>query len=163
MKIYWAAPLFNLAEIVFNRTIADRLRSLKHVVHLPQEHEPRSETGWAIFKADVAAIDACDVVVALLDGADPDSGTCWECGYAYAKGKPVLVVRTDTRSGDDPRLGACNLMMWQGCADRLRAVSPKTVTVDCLAAAIDVKIRHFAIDMKKKKPSSKSRRLPRAA
>ena len=38
---------------------------------------------------DRAAIDACDVVVALLDGAQVDDGTAWEIGYAYAKGKPV--------------------------------------------------------------------------
>jgi nucleoside 2-deoxyribosyltransferase len=38
-----------------------------------------------------------------MDGADPDSGTAWECGYAYAKGKPVVLFRSDLRvSGDAP-------------------------------------------------------------
>ena len=40
-------------------------------------------------------------VVAILDGADADSGTCWECGFAVSQGIPVIVVRTDFRlSGD---------------------------------------------------------------
>ena len=33
-----------------------------------------------------------------MDGPDPDSGTCWECGYAYRK-KPVILFRTDFRAG----------------------------------------------------------------
>ena len=46
-----------------------------------------------IYRANVAHIDACDAVVANLDffrGAEPDSGTCFEVGYAVARGKPVV-------------------------------------------------------------------------
>ena len=32
-----------------------------------------------------------------MDGPDPDSGTAWECGYAYGK-KPIVLVRTDIRT-----------------------------------------------------------------
>ena len=45
------------------------------------------------------AINHCDAVVAILDGADVDSGTCIEMGYAKAKGKLVVGVRTDFRAG----------------------------------------------------------------
>ncbi len=31
-----------------------------------------------------------------MDGTDPNSGTCWECGYAYRK-KAIIVFRTDFR------------------------------------------------------------------
>ena len=42
---------------------------------------------------------ACEVfVVANTDGPDPDSGTSWECGYAYRK-KPVILFPTDFRTG----------------------------------------------------------------
>ena len=34
----------------------------------------------------------------MLDGVDVDSGTAWEIGYAYAKGKPVFGLRTDFRT-----------------------------------------------------------------
>jgi nucleoside 2-deoxyribosyltransferase len=46
-----------------------------------------------IYRANVAHIDACDAVVANLDffrGPEPDSGTCFEVGYAIARGKPVV-------------------------------------------------------------------------
>ncbi len=44
-------------------------------------------------------LDDCDIVVAVLDGgSDADSGTSWEIGYAYAKGKKLLGLRTDFRT-----------------------------------------------------------------
>jgi nucleoside 2-deoxyribosyltransferase len=35
--------------------------------------------------------------VAILDGPDVDSGTAFEVGYACAKGKPVIGLKTDMR------------------------------------------------------------------
>jgi len=46
-----------------------------------------------IYAANVAHIAACDAVAANLDffrGPEPDSGTCFEVGYATALGKPVV-------------------------------------------------------------------------
>ncbi len=46
-----------------------------------------------IYRANIAHIAACDAVAANLDffrGAEPDSGTCFEVGYAAALGKPVV-------------------------------------------------------------------------
>lgn len=46
-----------------------------------------------IYHANVGHIEACDAVVANLDffrGPEPDSGTCFEVGYAVARGKPVV-------------------------------------------------------------------------
>jgi len=37
------------------------------------------------------------VLVAIMDGPDPDSGTARECGYAFGK-KPIVLVRTDLRA-----------------------------------------------------------------
>jgi nucleoside 2-deoxyribosyltransferase len=62
------------------------------------------------FENDVRGIDRSDIVLAILDGgSDVDSGTAWEMGYAYAKGMPVLGLKTDFRTlGDE---GVINLMM----------------------------------------------------
>ena len=84
-KIYLAGPLFTLAEQTFNAALARFLESKGFAVWLPQEHEPRRNTAQAIFRMDVAALDWADMVVACMDGPDPDSGTAWECGYAYAQ------------------------------------------------------------------------------
>jgi nucleoside 2-deoxyribosyltransferase len=102
MKIYLAGPLFSTAERDFNARLTERLRERKHEVYLPQESEQATMTPKQIFDADVGGIDWADVVVANMDGADPDSGTCWECGYAYGK-KPVVVFRTDFRVGYEVR------------------------------------------------------------
>ncbi len=64
----------------------------------------------ANFRKDVEGVDWAEVVVANMDGPDPDSGTCWECGYAYRK-KPVIVFRTDFRAGDAPGTAPFNLIL----------------------------------------------------
>jgi nucleoside 2-deoxyribosyltransferase len=46
-----------------------------------------------IYQANIAHIAACDAVLANLEffrGPEPDSGTCFEVGYAVALGKPVI-------------------------------------------------------------------------
>ena len=68
-----------------------------------------------IMERDRAAIDACDVVVALLDGTQVDDGTAWEIGYAYAKGKPVVGIRTDFRNAGDTAHGCVNAMIEGSC------------------------------------------------
>jgi len=54
---------------------------------------PPQALATRIYRANVAHIDACDAVLANLDffrGPEPDSGTCFEVGYAVARGKPVV-------------------------------------------------------------------------
>lgn len=52
---------------------------------------PAEQAHW-IYRANIALIQRADAVLANLDffrGPEPDSGTCFECGYAIALGKPV--------------------------------------------------------------------------
>ncbi len=109
MRIYLAGPLFSTAELAFNSELARLLRAQGHEIFLPQEHEQRKDQPRAIFESDVKGLDWAETVVACLDGADPDSGTSWELGYAYAMKKKAIVYRTDFRllAGIDP----INLMM----------------------------------------------------
>jgi len=100
MKLYFAAPLFSAAERAWNSELAAAVRDAGHDVFLPQEREP-GEDAPGIFATDVGGIDWAEGLVAIMDGADPDSGTAWECGYAYGK-KPVIVVRTDFRERAGP-------------------------------------------------------------
>jgi nucleoside 2-deoxyribosyltransferase len=110
-KIYLAGPLFTVAEQRFNSGLARYLRNRGFAVWLPQDHEPRQKTAQAIFEMDLAGLDGADLVVACMDGADPDSGTAWECGYAYAKGKPIVCYRTDFRISGDTKDAPYNLML----------------------------------------------------
>lgn len=99
MKLYLAAPLFTLAERRFNADLAAFFRGAGHTVFLPQEIEGAgfAVSAAMIFHAEVKAIDECDVVIVCADGPDPDSGTSWECGYAFSGSKTIIVYRTDFR------------------------------------------------------------------
>src|SRR6266851_848691 len=110
MKIYLAGPLFTTAEQEFNRQLRDLLQSSGHEVWLPQEHEPRERNGQDIFETNVAGLDGAEVVVANMDGPDPDSCTCWECGYAY-KRKYIILFRADLRESGDVPGSPFNLML----------------------------------------------------
>ena len=111
MKIYLAGPLFTVAERDFNARLAALLRKAGHEVFVPQEMEQRSKTAKQVFEGDVAGVDWSDVVLANMDGPDPDSGTCWECGYAFAKQKTIVLFRTDFRSAEEPGMAPFNLML----------------------------------------------------
>jgi nucleoside 2-deoxyribosyltransferase len=122
MKIYFAGPLFTQAERLWNRRIADELRGLDPSVEILL---PQDAAGGAVdndgvlnfhrlFQICIQGIAESDIIVANLDGSDSDSGTSFECGYAFAIGKPVLGVRTDFRASEDRGL---NAMLSQSCAD----------------------------------------------
>ena len=137
MKIYLAGPLFTTPEREFNTQLAIRLRTAGHEVWVPQEHPAAELTGKAIFEKDLEGLDAAEGVVAIMDGADPDSGTCWECGYAYAKGKPVVLYRSDLRGAGDARDIPYNAMLI-GAADG--RIDQRLGTIDEAAAAIDAEL-----------------------
>ena len=104
-KVYLASPFFTENDLKYVTQAENILEERGMDVFSPRKHEPR-DTGefgtvqWAedVFRMDVNAIDDSDVVVMLYHGNMSDSGTAWECGYAYATGKPVVVVQIGTLS-----------------------------------------------------------------
>ena len=50
---------------------------------------------YRVAQANEESIRACDMVLAVLDGVDVDSGTASEMGFAFALGKRVHGLRTD--------------------------------------------------------------------
>ncbi|NEO28174.1 MAG: nucleoside 2-deoxyribosyltransferase [Kamptonema sp. SIO4C4] len=101
MLIYFAAPLFSLAEQQFNQSLARYLRSQGLTVFLPQQECAGLTETAHIYQTCVQGLQQAEAVVAILDGADADSGTCWECGYSVARGIPIIAVRTDFRTSGD--------------------------------------------------------------
>jgi nucleoside 2-deoxyribosyltransferase/predicted secreted protein len=101
-RIYLAAPLFSEAERLYNTALAGLLRQCLFDVYVPQEtgddtaHRDMPEYG-RIYNQNKKALHEADLVVAVIDGADADSGTAWEMGYAAALNKPVYALRTDFR------------------------------------------------------------------
>jgi nucleoside 2-deoxyribosyltransferase len=133
MKLYLAGPLFTTPEREWNVRLAERLEAAGHVVYVPQAHPASEPTAAAIFAKDLGGLDPAEGVVAIMDGTDPDSGTCWECGYAYAKGKPVVLFRSDMRRPGDALDIPYNAMLI-GAADV--HIEIPLATLDVAAAAI---------------------------
>jgi nucleoside 2-deoxyribosyltransferase len=107
-KIYLASPFFNDEEIKVYDEVIKLLRLEKNVdVFVPREHEIPG--GWdmenhrwaeAVFAVDLVALQQADIVVVLNFGMYSDSGTAWECGYAYGTGKRVLNILCGEYEGD---------------------------------------------------------------
>jgi nucleoside 2-deoxyribosyltransferase len=111
-QVYLAAPLFSDAERTYNLVLRDLLAADGYQVYLPQETGEGVEGAGrdgAIFESHISALDAAGCVVAVCDGADTDSGTAWEIGYAVAKGIPVIALSTDRRRPEAGR--RVNLMI----------------------------------------------------
>ncbi|MBA2704591.1 MAG: nucleoside 2-deoxyribosyltransferase [Blastocatellia bacterium] len=118
-KIYLAAPLFSLNERVSNRRLADALMlALPECdVVLPQDfkyHGKYNDSRFfrEVYRACIAGVESSAACVAILDGPSADDGTCFEAGFAIARGIPVIGVRTDYRDNQEK---GCNLMLSQGC------------------------------------------------
>lgn len=82
-------------------TIARVLRNKGLDVFSPIEHkipdgENMSNRQWAksVFDMDLQAINNADLIVMCYNGTEAkgQNGTMWECGYAAAKGIPVVIV-----------------------------------------------------------------------
>ena len=113
MKIYIAGPFFNEEEIR-NVEYVEKLLTKKGIpffspMRYTVEDEEPDTMAWArkIFEIDRAGMDECDRVLILYYGNYSDTGTAWECGYAYAVGKPVILVHVEGKDS--------NLMMHCGC------------------------------------------------
>ena len=119
MKIFLSGPLFTAAEREFNRQLETLLKKAGHDVWLPQDKDAKPRAAVPIFVKILKGLQAADVIVANMDGPDPDSGTSWECGYSYASGIPVIAFRTDSRKQRNTKLGPYNLMMWTSATERL--------------------------------------------
>jgi len=117
LTVYWAGPLFSQAERSWNRTCVRILSKRGYRVILPQdEAKPFVRTdgldGLGIAEHCCQQVIACHVMVAIVDGPDPDSGTSLEVGirigYMLALGKQrkIICVRTDFRGSEDGHLNA---------------------------------------------------------
>ena len=95
----WRNPLG--LKIVQAQSIPDRIERIGRLRSLNHD----------IAESNEKAIRACDLVIAVLDGVDVDSGTASEVGFAYALGKRLLGLRTDFRLAGDNEAATVNLQV----------------------------------------------------
>src|SRR6266568_960912 len=92
-----------------------------------KEQEPGKD-GAGTFATDVGGIDWADGLVAIMDGPDPDSGTCWEVGYGFGLKKWIVLVRTDIRALAGSA-GDYNPMLREAATIRIDLPAASTVQV----------------------------------
>lgn len=99
-RVYLASPFFTLGQ----RWLVDEarrcLRELGMEVFSPV-HDVGAGPAEQVAPADIAGLDECDAVFAILDGLD--SGTVSEVGYARALKKPVYAL-AQTVSEEDLKM-----------------------------------------------------------
>lgn len=110
--IYVAGPLFNSHERWYLEQIAAALEGAGYATYLPHRDAgvidlTRPGERERIFQTDLDALNACDGCVALLTGADHDSGTSLEIGYLFAQGKPCFGISDDVRWINNMIWGVC--------------------------------------------------------
>lgn len=95
----WSLPESRLLDEARNLAPGDeRLRRLR-------------QANREIAAANESALRSSDVVVAVLDGVDIDSGTAAELGVAYEMKKPIIGLRTDLRRAGENEAAVVNLQV----------------------------------------------------
>jgi nucleoside 2-deoxyribosyltransferase/SAM-dependent methyltransferase len=119
--IYLATALFTAAEQAFAAALTAEIEALGYEMYSPWRDagdaalvaahgEDWPRTNAEIARRNLRAIESCDWVLAVVEGADVDAGVAMEVGYAHALGKPIKLLRTDFRS-QGARVGAVNIML----------------------------------------------------
>lgn len=106
-KIYIAGPdVFDKNSVTIGKEYVQMCKKYSFSGHYPLDNvidfnQEKKKIALDIFEANKKLIDECDIVIANLNafrGKEADSGTVWECGYAYAKGKKVYAYMSSTRA-----------------------------------------------------------------
>jgi hypothetical protein len=85
-RVYLAAPLFSEAERAWLDGLAAEVRARGFECFVPHEHlgELPEPTAQSVYRLDVEALRACNLMLAWLDGPAVDDGTAAEIG-AFAE------------------------------------------------------------------------------
>lgn len=115
MLAYIAGPLFNEKEREFLEEINAVCQTIGISTYLPAQDGGllSQDNDDEVFQTDIKALNKADIVVASLNGVDVDSGTAFELGYAFAKGKKLFGLHTDFRTFSPT--SEVNLMLLKSC------------------------------------------------
>lgn len=91
-KVYLASPWFKPETAERQARICEYIKSKGFTVFNPKENvvttDSTLDAQTNAFLGNLKAINEADIIVAITDGKD--MGTIWECGYAFARKKPII-------------------------------------------------------------------------
>lgn len=104
MKAYLANGLFSIGDRYVNEIIADKLRTAIPLIELyvPQENDAINDknayaNSLAIAQADIHSLKESDVLIAVIDGVEIDSGVAAEIGAFSMLNRPIVALFSDVR------------------------------------------------------------------
>lgn len=104
MKAYLANGLFSIGDRYVNEVLAAKIREAVPTIDLyvPQENGAINDKNsyadsLAIAEVDLASLQASDVLIAVLDGIEIDSGVAAEIGAFSAMNRPIIALFSDVR------------------------------------------------------------------
>ncbi|MER2039496.1 MAG: nucleoside 2-deoxyribosyltransferase [Solibacillus sp.] len=104
MKAYLANGLFSIGDRYVNEIIADKLRTAIPSIELyvPQENDAINDknayaNSLAIAQADIHSLKESDVLIAVIDGVEIDSGVAAEIGAFSMLNRPIVALFSDVR------------------------------------------------------------------
>jgi nucleoside 2-deoxyribosyltransferase len=106
MKIYLAGSFADANKEVaenkkiFLSAVASICEENGNTVFKPYEHKipnawnmSNKDWGNAVYGMDISELTICDIVVAVSNGRhESGNGSAWECGYACALNKPIILI-----------------------------------------------------------------------
>jgi nucleoside 2-deoxyribosyltransferase len=96
-KVYIASPFFDIGQ----RWVVEEARALlldMGAAVFSPVHEVGPGPAEIVAPEDLAGLDGCDVVFAVMNGLDP--GTIFEVGYAVKSGLPVVALAQNEKDED---------------------------------------------------------------
>jgi nucleoside 2-deoxyribosyltransferase len=104
MKAYLANGLFSIGDRLVNELLAKELRNAVPTIDLyvPQENDAINDkqafaNSLAIAEADMEKLQESDVLIAVLDGIEVDSGVAAEIGVFSTYNRPIIALFSDVR------------------------------------------------------------------
>lgn len=104
MKAYLANGLFSIGDRYVNELIAKELRAAIPGIELyvPQENDAINDKNayadsLTIARADLEGLKVSDVLIAVIDGVEIDSGVAAEIGAFAMLNRPIVALFSDVR------------------------------------------------------------------
>ena len=104
MKAYLANGLFSIGDRLVNELLAKEIRKELPGIELyvPQENDAINDkqayaNSLAIADADMEKLQESDVLIAVLDGIEIDSGVAAEIGVFSTYNRPIIALFSDVR------------------------------------------------------------------
>ncbi len=104
MKAYLANGLFSIGDRLVNELLAKEIRKVLPEIELyvPQENDAINDKqafadSLAIAQADMEMLEKSDVLIAVIDGIEIDSGVAAEIGVFSTYNRPIIALFSDVR------------------------------------------------------------------